>query len=389
VNAAEAEDKLRAGVAAMQRRDAATARALFGEVIASGAVAPPWILLAQACRLADDDEAEAAALDSLLAGQPRDVRALIMRGDCHARAGDSRAAGSYYKAALQSASTMADLAPSLAGEVRRAEAEVERAEAQFRDGLERHLVQAGFDASRRSPRFQESLDILGGAKQAYFQEPSSYFFPGLPQIQFYERAQFPWLAAIEAAVPEMRAELLLVVEEEGAFVPYIEDDPDRPQTGHSLRGDPRWSAFHLLKNGRPVEDNAARCPRTVEALKGAPLPHIEGRSPMALFSLLRPGAHIPAHNGLLNTRLICHIPLVVPPGCRLRVGNETRIWEEGKALIFDDSVEHEAWNESGETRVILLFEIWRPEIDQDERRALTAMFEAITQFRGDAEPSEG
>ena len=80
---------------------------------------------------------------------------------------------------------------------------------------------------------------------------------------------------------------------------------------------------------------------------------------------------------MLNTRLICHLPLIVPPNCRLRVGNEVRNVEAGKMLIFDDSIEHEAWNDSDETRVILLFEIWRPELDAEERRALTAMFEAI------------
>ena len=81
---------------------------------------------------------------------------------------------------------------------------------------------------------------------------------------------------------------------------------------------------------------------------------------MALFSVLEPGTHIPPHNGMLNTRLICHLPLIVPPGCRLRVGSETRTVEAGKTMIFDDSMEHEAWNDSGETRVVLLFEIWRP-----------------------------
>jgi aspartyl/asparaginyl beta-hydroxylase (cupin superfamily) len=113
------------------------------------------------------------------------------------------------------------------------------------------------------------------------------------------------------------------------------------------------------------------------ALAQAPMPKVEGRSPMALFSVLRPGMHIPPHNGLLNTRLICHIPLIVPPGCRLRVGNETRNVEFGKALIFDDSIEHEAWNDSDETRLILLFEIWRPELDAGEKVALTAMYESI------------
>jgi aspartyl/asparaginyl beta-hydroxylase (cupin superfamily) len=111
-----------------------------------------------------------------------------------------------------------------------------------------------------------------------------------------------------------------------------------------------------------------------------PIPRIKRRSPMALISILKPGTHIPPHTGMLNTRLICHIPLVVPPGCRLRVGCETREVVEGKAMIFDDSIEHEAWNDSDAVRAVLLFEIWRPEISDDERVALTAMFEAVTGY---------
>ena len=96
-----------------------------------------------------------------------------------------------------------------------------------------------------------------------------------------------------------------------------------------------------------------------------------------LFSLLRPGARIPPHNGFVNTRLICHLPLIVPESCGLRVGNDTRALVEGKAWLFDDTIEHEAWNGSDRTRVILLFEIWRPEFTEEERRLVSAMFQAI------------
>jgi aspartyl/asparaginyl beta-hydroxylase (cupin superfamily) len=112
------------------------------------------------------------------------------------------------------------------------------------------------------------------------------------------------------------------------------------------------------------------------------MPMIDQRSPIALWSLLKPVTHIQPHHGLLNTRLICHIPLIVPHSCAIRVGNETRSWREGEALIFDDSFEHEAWNKSGDTRVILLFEIWRPEITLEERAALTAIFETINNYHG-------
>ena len=117
-------------------------------------------------------------------------------------------------------------------------------------------------------------------------------------------------------------------------------------------------------------------------LSAAPMPRIDQRSPIALWSLLKPGTHIQPHHGLLNTRLICHIPLIVPGDCALRVGNETREWREGEALIFDDSFEHEAWNRSDSTRVVLLFEIWRPEISLEERAALTAIFETINDYQG-------
>ena len=118
------------------------------------------------------------------------------------------------------------------------------------------------------------------------------------------------------------------------------------------------------------------------ALATAPMPVIAARSPMALYSLLRPGTHIRPHNGMLNTRLICHLPLITNADCAIRVGNETRTWQQGRLLIFDDSIEHEAWNRGQATRIILLFEIWRPEISRDERKALTAIFEAITAYGG-------
>jgi aspartyl/asparaginyl beta-hydroxylase (cupin superfamily) len=109
-------------------------------------------------------------------------------------------------------------------------------------------------------------------------------------------------------------------------------------------------------------------------MKSAPLPWIDGWEPTVMFSLLRAGTRIPAHTGTHNTRLICHLPLIVPPNCGFRVGNEERQWEEGKLLVFDDTIEHEAWNESSEDRVLLIFGIWRPELSERERRGVSALF---------------
>ena len=93
-----------------------------------------------------------------------------------------------------------------------------------------------------------------------------------------------------------------------------------------------------------------------------------------MFSLLRPGARITPHTGVHNARLICHLPLIVPPGCGFRVGNEIREWEEGKLIIFDDTIEHEAWNEGTADRVVLIFDVWRPELSDQERREVAALF---------------
>jgi hypothetical protein len=130
----------------------------------------------------------------------------------------------------------------------------------------------------------------------------------------------------------------------------------------------------------PRAPRTIRAPRTFAAMEAIPLCHCAKRTPAVMFSLLRAGARIPAHNGMLNTRLICHLPLIVPPGCALRVGNEVREWELGKTLIFDDSIEHEAWNNSASDRVILLFDIWRPEISLEERAAISAIFAAIDSY---------
>ena len=188
---------------------------------------------------------------------------------------------------------------------------------------------------------------------------------------------------VEAATDAIRAELAELMKDGSGFRPYVEGDPRRPRKDPSgMTDNADWSAFYLWKNGRPVTENLARCPRTTAALARVPFSVVANRSPEVHFSLLRPGARIPPHSGLFNTRLICHLPLIVPPGCGFRVGNDTRTPVEGRAWAFDDTIEHEAWNLGDRARVILLFEIWRPELTDAERRLVCAMFEAIDAYNG-------
>lgn len=113
------------------------------------------------------------------------------------------------------------------------------------------------------------------------------------------------------------------------------------------------------------------CPETAAALARVPQNHIPGKAPTAFFSILRPGAHIPPHTGVTNTRAIIHLPLLVPEDCAFRVGGETRPWREGEAFAFDDTIEHEAWNRSASPRIVLIFDVWNPHLTTDEQDLLT------------------
>jgi len=336
-----------------------------------------FVSLASARAKLGDHRAALEAVNQALALQPRNLRALILKADALAALGDARGASSFYRAVVSWAPAPHEMPAELRDDVARAAALCESYSAAFETYLRQRL------APREGSRFSESLDILTGRKSVFFQEPRQYYFPGLPQIQFYPRETFAWLEPLEAASADIRAELLRVLQEDSAsFTPYVARHARLPHLeAMGLLDNPAWSAFFLWKNGELVAENAARCPKTVAALADVPLAFLKGRSPSVIFSLLQPGAHIPPHTGEVNTRLICHLPLVVPPDCALRVGNDTRTVVDGKAWVFDDTIEHEAWNRSNQTRVILLFEVWRPELTSEERALVSAMFEAIEAYR--------
>ena len=377
------ERTAQAGIAALQNGDGLAARRAFETIVATGrATVQIWLWLAQACDLMDDRAAVMAHVARVLEADPTNPYALVMAGEVQTRSGNDRAAIAWYESALNAAQGR-QLPPDLIGRLQRAAAVREAAFARFEAEIMGALGDAGVDAQTTGSRFGEALQIVSGRSQPYLQQPTSFYYPRLPQIPFYDPAEFGWTAALAAALPAIRAETEAVMAHGDGIAPYVEADPDRPNKGHALLADARWSAFHLFRNGLPIADHAARCPATMAALAQAPLPRIAGTAPMALFSILAPHTHIPPHNGMLNTRLICHLPLIVPDGCRLRVGAETRDVRAGEVLLFDDSIEHEAWNDSDAPRAILLFEVWRPELTEAERQALTVMFETVAAYTPD------
>jgi aspartate beta-hydroxylase len=385
---AEITNLRKIGSDALRRGDARAARDSFRRLADAGqADLNIWIALASACGRLEELPDAHSAVDKALALDPANLRALIVKADLLAHTGDLRSATSYYRAALQAAPPLNQLTVDLRADLQRANALCEQYARQFESFLLDRLSRAGYSQKPSSARFAQSLDLLFGRKLLYYQHPKYFHFPELPQIQFYDREMFPWLDRVEAATADIREELLGVLEEPALLKPYVEGVPGRPRSaGDRMTDNPEWSAFYLWKNGARVEANAARCPKTLQALCDVPFPRIPKRSPAILFSVLKPGAHIPAHNGFVNTRLICHLPLIVPPGCYFRVGNDEREWVEGKAWVFDDTIEHEAWNRSDRTRVVLLFEAWRPELTEEERGLVASLLEAFDAQGGEGTP---
>lgn len=130
----------------------------------------------------------------------------------------------------------------------------------------------------------------------------------------------------------------------------------------------QWSEFVLL-DGNGVSPLAlAACPRTVALLSQVPAVTQMARCGVgeALFSALAPGTHLRPHCGSTNSRLTAHFCLVTNPGCRLRCGDELRSWEAGRCLVFDDSFEHEAWNDGDSTRIVLLCNFFHPELPREQ-----------------------
>jgi aspartyl/asparaginyl beta-hydroxylase (cupin superfamily) len=209
----------------------------------------------------------------------------------------------------------------------------------------------------------------------YHSDPTHYSFPGLTEREFHPRRLFPWIAEVEAATDEIAAELEAVMGAERAeLVPYVQYEDHLPMDQwRPLNRNPDWTAIHLLLNGQKVDANARHCPRTMALLETLPQPQVPGASPNAMFSLLAPNTRIPPHVGIANTRLVCHLPLIVPEGCWFRVGAQTRYWQRGEAFVFDDTMEHEALNPSDQLRVVFIFDVWHPDLTSTERDAVAAL----------------
>lgn len=375
-----------AGMAALNAGDPATARRHFQAIIdAGGADETVWLAFALAASALKDADAANDALDRVLASQPSNLRAIVMKGDLLWDQKDHRGASTFYSRALSLVEGQADLPAAAAAELAR----IRTRQDEYRTALDTHLrtYVRTHAPGAASGRFDQSLNLLSGTAQRYIQEPRAYYFPELPCVQFYDSAEFDWARVIEAQMEEIVAEFEAFMQAPSDFSPYIHAIGNKPvNPDHPLLDNMDWSALFLERNGVIDPDTAARFPKTVALLNAAPLERVPGRGPSTLISRLAPDTRIAPHTGFLNTRLTCHVPLRVHEGCGLRVGNETRLWEPGKLLIFNDAINHEAWNNAAEDRYVLIFQVWRPELTGREREQVSALLQGIDAYQGSQQP---
>lgn len=377
-----------AGMRALRAGRADAALKLLERAVAAESGSPVLLLnLAVVHRALRNYEAERDAVDRALATNPRFFLALLHKARLLEQADKIKQSVGFYDAFLANLPANVMHPPA----VRSAVAHAKNIIAENHRLLEAFVQERLIDtrarhAGARLDRFDACLDVMLGKRRHYAPQPTSMLFPRLPAVEFFDRELFPWLDAFEAAADEVCSEARDVWGRvRGDFAPYIARPAGTPvDQWQELNNSTRWSSFHLMRNGTRIDEHAAHCPRTAALLDVAPLCDVPGHAPSAFFSALAPKTRIPAHHGVTNTRAIVHLALVIPPSCGFRVGAERREWNAGKAWVFDDTFEHEAWNDSDELRIILIFDIWNPFLSAAERDCVSAAQAAAHQYYGDA-----
>ncbi len=374
------------GLRMMAAGSADKARELFRRATQADPNSPSlWSNLAACLHALNLLPQELEAIEHALALEPRHTATLLQKGTWLETQGDNRNAARSYRNALATLPAGAPVPPAIAPVVSHARTVIEADDAALAAALDERLAPLrARHGGGRFRRVEHCLGLLAGRRQRFMPQPTFMYFPELPAIEFFDDECFPWLGQLEAATEAIRAELMSVlVADRAGLEPYIDYPQGVPlNQWKELNRSRRWSAYFLWNQGAAQTEHLARCPRTAAAVQAAPQCDVAARAPTAFFSILEPKTRIPAHTGVTNTRLTVHLPLIVPQGCAFRVGGETREWVAGKAWVFDDTIEHEAWNDSDAPRAILIFDIWNPLLSEAERDMVRAATEVVGSYYG-------
>ncbi len=369
-----------AGLQALRDGDPVAAKALFEAALAQDPQAVPlWMNLATAERARGDAAAEKKALDAALDLDRLNFMPWLRKAQLLERLGDSKSALDAWRAALQLSAGLGQMAPDIARDVAHGRA--------FVDDVGQKLiasVDAAFSgslAAMEAPdkrRVSAFLDHVTGRRKVYQNQCAGLYYPFLPADEYFDDHHFPWFADLNSQTDAIRAEFEALYADPGdSLRPYVRLDKGGPEAQWAkLNNSLDWGALFLWEFGRPNQAVLDRCPVTARAIEAIPSAIIPGRAPNIMFSVLKPGAHIPPHTGVTNTRAVVHLPLIVPEDCGFRVGGETREWKEGRAFAFDDTIEHEAWNRSSKIRAILMLDVWNPHLTKIEQEAVIRYFQA-------------
>jgi aspartate beta-hydroxylase len=345
--------------------------------------------LGRAYEVAPDAEKAAEAHAAAVRLEPAFFIARLHLGDCLERLGRREDALVQYKRALDDAQgqgrwlNQETTPPALRPLVTQAVVAV-------RNGR-RQLFQALL-APLRERYGRESMDRVERCLRIYLNEeppvypdprqrPSFLLFPGLPTSAYIERAALPWVDQLEAQTPAILAELQQLLPSAAGRERVFGSDALEAENLRGLEVAPSWNGYYFYRHGERRDDNCRSCPDTSRALDALPLARVREHGPEVLFSVFTTGTHLLPHRGVTNTRVVGHLPLLVPEDSALSVGGEIHVWRPGEVVVFDDTYEHEAWNRSPRTRVVMIFDTWNPYLTEAERAAVTDLVTAIGDFR--------
>lgn len=369
----------------MANGDPAAAHAALEQAVAlAPRHLPYWLSFAASLRALGRPEAELAALERALILDPTHLVVLLQKASVLELMDKPRSAAAIYEHALQAIRPGIQLPAPIAAHVAHAQKCVADNSARLAALIDARLAASSLDIASTAERmrFDRCLDRVLGRRRIFTPDPTFMLFPYLMNYEYFPRENFTWLETLEAATDSIREELLAVLSnDEAGIKPYVDYDDGLPlNQWNELNHSRRWGAYFLWNQGRREEVHLARCPQTAAVLASLPQVDIAGRGPTAFFSVLDARTRIPPHCGVTNTRLTVHLPLVVPPGCWFRVGGETREWRVGTGWVFDDTIEHEAWNNSDAPRAILIFDIWNPQLTTVERNLVRVTSEVLAQY---------
>ena len=341
------------------------------------------LALATARRAAGDEDGEFEAIQWALAVDPGFMAALLLKGAWYERHGDAALAHAAFSRALENASPEAGWPLQYQEDLQHARAFVGGYARALHEFLGREVDRASqATGSAELGRWQEAASICAGRSSPFESRSNRLHVPRLPAIPFFERSEFPFLNELEANASIVREELVPVMRDHGdLFEPLITLGPGEPvaqwqQLNHSTR----LTALHLWQDGVSIEANQALCPETARLVGALPLCELESASPNVFFCALAPATQVPPHHGESNARVTVYLPLMVSGEHTLRVGFEERQLREGKLLIFDDTLDHEAANSSDELCVILVLELWNPLLNDSDRRMVHSLHNAARDF---------